>query len=84
MSTVKFAGQTINVRSKEVLPSRMKCNDLVMVKGAMLKLVTVQHGCPIWESNTRTDSVYLFETESGAKVPVRNLAGKFTVMRKSR
>lgn len=80
---IKFADETINVRERIVDPGRIRPNDFIQVESVLVKCITRQGGCPIWESN-RLVVVYLFETETGARFSMRDLKGKYSVLRKKR
>lgn len=80
---IEFAGSTINVRERIVDPGKIRPNDFIQVESALVKCVARQGGCPIWESN-RLVVVYLFETETGARFSMRDLKGKYSVLRKKR
>jgi hypothetical protein len=77
---IEFAGRKIDVRERIVDPGRIRPNDFIQVESVLVKCVARQGGCPIWESN-RLVVVYLFETETGARFSMRDLKGKFTVLR---
>lgn len=79
---VKFGDKTMNVRSKMVMPTRFKLNDLLVgPNGTLLQVVTVQTGCPIWESNRRTKCVIVLKSALGTLIPTDNLAGHYQVLR---
>lgn len=79
---VKFGNKELAVRSVETFPSRLKIDDLLIgPSGMLLKVLTVQPGCPIWESNRATICAVLVETESHTMIPLRNLSGKIKAYR---
>lgn len=80
---ISFAGEKLDCRQKRVLAGQIKTQDIVQMPGGILvKCVTKQANCPIFESNTKTVTVYLFETETGVKFPARELSGEYTVLRR--
>lgn len=80
---VTFAGQEVNVKRVETFPSRFKLNDfLVGPNGMLLKVVTVQRDCPYFENLNRSKTVVILETESGARVPINGMFGKYSILRR--
>lgn len=78
---ITFAGQEVLVRERLVDPGLIRPNDFIRLESQYVKCVARQGNCPIWESN-RLVVVYLFETESGDRFSVRDLKGKYPVLRK--
>ncbi len=79
---IQFAGDILECRQIDTEPSRFKLGDIVVgPNGNLLKVITVQKDCPMWESTRRVFTAFLFETETHTKVPVRNLHGTFHVLR---
>ena len=80
---IKYRGEIRKVRRLSTTPGRFKLGDIVMgPDGILLEVKTVQRHCPIWESTNRSKCVVIFETESGACVPVHNIQGHFTLFRR--
>ena len=79
---ISFAGKQYDVRSIQIEPGRLRLGDIILGPGGNLLLVqTIQRNCPIWESNRRTESHYILETDSHEIVPVRTLPPKMKVFR---
>lgn len=79
---VKFAGDIVNCRSVKTYPSHFRLGDILIgPEGTLLKVVTVQTGCPIWESTTKTKTAVVLETEDGSLVPTTNLSGQYELLR---
>ena len=69
---IQFAGEVLNCRTLETSCGRFKVNDILTgPDGMLLKVVTVQKGCPMWESNRRTFTQLLLETEDHELIPLR-------------
>ena len=80
---IKFRGNVLDCRKVVTSPGRFRLGDIVLgPEGNLLEVKTIQKDCPIFESMTRTKCVVVFETESGACVPVNGIAGTFTVFRR--
>lgn len=79
---VRFADEIINCRSVNCMPSKFKLGDiLVGPNGILLKVVTVQKDCPIWESTHRTKCAVVFELQDRTIVPVPEMHGQYNVLR---
>ena len=79
---VKFGDQELNVRSVKTEPTKFRINDLLVgPDGMLLKVVTVQTGCPIWESNHKSKCVVIFENALGMVIPANGLSGQFQILR---
>lgn len=82
---ITFEGQKLDVRSLDVKPGRLRIGDILLgPNGMLLKTVTVQKGCPVWESNVRTENHYIFETEDHQLIPVRKLSESVHIFRINR
>lgn len=81
---VKFDDQEIQVRRVKILPSHLKIDDFIEGPGgSLLRVLTVQCDCPIWESNHKTILAVLVETEQHAKIPLNGvLSGKVRIYRR--
>ena len=70
---IKFRGESYPSRVIETLPSRIKIGDYLVGKRETYKVVTVQPGCPYWETRHRTFTNILVESEDGEKIPLPRL-----------
>ena len=82
---IKFNGSVIKCRQVETYATRLRINDfLVGPNGVLLKVLTVQPHCPMWESNRKQFTAVLVETEDHTKIPLRDFADMVKVLRPSR
>lgn len=79
---INYAGKVIDCRQVETYATRLRINDfLVGPGGVLLKVLTVQPGCPVWESNRRTKTAVLVETEDHTKIPLSEFSTSVKVLR---
>lgn len=79
---IKFSGEVLNCKQIETYPSRARIGDLLVgPAGRLFKVLTVQPGCPVWESNTKTFCAVLVESETHETIPLRDFAGKVSLLR---
>lgn len=79
---IKFADEILECKQIETKPTFLRLGDILTgPEGMLLKVITVQKNCPMWESNRRTFLALLVETEDNTKIPLRNLTGKIEVLR---
>jgi hypothetical protein len=82
---ITFANESLNCRSIETYPSRLKIGDILPgPDGVLLKVLTVQPGCPMWESNRKTFVQLLLETEDHEMIPLRGPENKVEAYRPKR
>lgn len=82
---ITFDHQRFEVRVAQIKPSQLRLGDILLGPGGnLLKVCTIQRGCPIWESNRRTENHYILETENHEMVPVRTMPEQIRVFRKKR
>jgi len=78
---IRFNGKTVEVKQINTYAGRCRLNDLIVgPQGILLKVVTVQPDCPVWESNRKTFTAMLVQTEDGISIPLRP-SGKISVLR---
>lgn len=78
---VKFNGKSMEVRQLNTYAGKTRLNDLIVgPQGILLKVVTVQTDCPVWESNRKTFTAMLVQTEDGIQIPLRP-SGKISILR---
>lgn len=79
---VRFDNENLTVKPVTTSPGRFRFNDLLVgPDGILLKVVSVCHNAPTWESNFKTKCVVLLETENHVRFVVDSLTGKYNVMR---
>lgn len=80
---IEFQNLVLDCRSIQVNARKLKLNDLIEVEdtGNLLKVVTVQNDCPVWESNTRLKCAIVVESEDHSIIPVSDVQGTFHVYR---
>lgn len=82
---IKFANELLDCRSVQTYPSHFRLGDILIgPEGMLLKVVTVQPNCPIWESSTKTKTAVVLKTEDGQIVPTTDLSGTYSLLRPRR
>ncbi len=82
MTEILFAGNILKCRNVKTYPSRFRLGDiLVGPNGTLLKVVTVQSGCPVWEDSRKTKTAVVFELQDRTIVPVPEMHGQYNVLR---
>lgn len=70
--TITFGKVKFECRQVHTYPSRLRIGDMIVgPKGILLRVITVQPGCPCWESNRKTFTAVLLETEDHTVIPIR-------------
>jgi hypothetical protein len=79
---IVFKDEKIDARVIKAYPRKFKLGDFIVgPTGELLKVVTVQNNCPMWESNTKTKTVVIFKSAADVLIPVNGLSGLFDVLR---
>ena len=69
-------------RQIETKPSRFRIGDIISgPMGMLLKVLTVQVGCPVWESNHHFTTAVFLENENNLEIPIQDMQGTYTVYR---
>lgn len=78
---IAFRDEILNCKQMVTTPGRIHPGDLMELPEGLLIVETVQPGCPIWESNREFFCAVLVQTESGTKIPIRNLPSSVAILR---
>lgn len=82
---IKYGNEMIQARMVKTYPSKFRIGDFLLgPDGTPLKVVTVQSQCPLWESQTKTKTVVIFQRADGMIVPVNGMQGVFSILRPKR
>lgn len=78
---VSFGTETINARHMDVATGSIRNGDLIHLNGELLRVLTVQRDCPMWESNRRTFTMFTCQDADNHMIPVRDLYGVVEIFR---
>lgn len=78
---IKFGNKSINVTRRNLLGSNVRPGDFIKLRGDILRVETVQTGCPYIENTHKVFTSWVLNKSDGSKVFCRDLFGTLEVYR---
>jgi hypothetical protein len=78
---IKFADKAIDCRHLRLLPQSIRLNDLVLHKGELCEVITIQRDCPRIVNLSKTFTMFTLRDREGRIIPCDSINGTREVYR---
>lgn len=73
---ISFGNAAIDVRHLMLQPKSIREGDFICYRGDLLKVVTIQRGCPRLENLGSDFTMFTLKAATGQVLPVREITGR--------